>query len=57
MKERITPTHFIEVWGIGDKVYIGNCYELDMIENCLLVTKNFSGGKTIAIWKIKFKNK
>ena len=53
--QRITPTHFIEVWkGITGTIYNNNIYVLDLMEYCLNNTKEIEG-ETIAIWKIKFK--
>jgi len=56
MKERITPTHFIEVWTHKGKVYNGTIHNINYMDRLLNVPKLLGKYPTIAIWKIKFKN-
>lgn len=46
------PTHFIEVWKGKHKQHIERVKDIDLIDDCLKVTRNIPA-ETLFIWKIK----
>lgn len=58
MKNRIEPTHFIEVYKhrMDNDVRNGDLMTIDRLRKALNATLNVLSLQTIAIWKIKAKN-
>lgn len=56
MKQRITPTHFIEVWvsNFTNNTCNGGIYPIRCLESNLLSSIDY-GIETLFIWKIKCK--
>lgn len=55
MKQRIKPTHFIEVWNNHGKTCLGGFNIIDILKHSLDYTDSLNNCHTIAIFKIKFK--
>ena len=53
----INPTHFIEVYANKYESINTNILPIESLRSCIEYTKNLDKLKTIAVWKIKFKEK